>query len=60
MHSLPAGWTTVILRQKTIKPLQIIQNAAARLLTRTKKRDNITLSLFYFKIPTLATCDLQN
>ena len=45
------------LPQKAIKSLQIIQNAAARLLTRTKKIDHITQVL---KIPTLATCDLQN
>ena len=30
------------LPTKTIKPLQIIQNAAARLLTRTKRKDHIT------------------
>ncbi|XP_077957075.1 uncharacterized protein LOC144406165 [Gasterosteus aculeatus] len=29
-------------RCKSLKPLQLIQNAAARVLTRTKKRDHIT------------------
>ena len=59
------------LPQKNIKHLQIIQNAAARLLTQTKKRDHITPVLRFlhwlpvsfridFKVLLLAFKCLQN
>ncbi len=43
----PAGWTIVIdsspaFPKKTIRQLQLIQNAAARILTRTRKSQHIT------------------
>ena len=47
MLSVSAGWTLVNrvfsgLSQKSIRQLQLVQNAAARVLTNTKKVEHIT------------------
>ncbi len=49
----PAGWIIVMSPKKTIRQLQLIQNAAARILTRTRKYEHITpvlRSLHWFPV----------
>ena len=53
MHLLLQDWTTVILYywavpHITLKSLQLIQNAAARVLMRTNRRDHVSPVLAYF------------
>ena len=50
-NSLLSGCTT-----KSLKTLQLIQNAAARVLTGTRKRDHF----FFSKLSALASSEIQN
>ncbi|KAJ0062165.1 hypothetical protein NL108_017132 [Boleophthalmus pectinirostris] len=45
------------LPKKSTAPLQLLQNSAARLLTRTRKREHITPST---EVSALASCELQD